>query len=92
MHFSTNRHPKYSLLSFRFIAQVNAHLTPRMAARVIHNRTVNVHGDEGHNISVDLSLEFLSKDDLKRNGSISWHKVSGNNLSRYWMKCSMSLK
>ena len=67
-----------------------------MVARVIHKRSVNVHGDEGHNISVDLFLEFLStdvKDDLKRSDSILWHhKVSGNDLSRYWIKCSMSLK
>ena len=34
-----------------------------MAARVIHNRTVNEHGaEEDPNIKVDLFLEFLNKD------------------------------
>ena len=72
VYFSINRHHNYRLLSFRLIAQVYALLTPRMAARVIHNRTVNVHGGDGHNISLDIFLEFLNKEvkeDLKRSGS-----------------------
>ena len=78
VYFNINRHQNYRLLSFRLIAQVYALLTPRMAARVIHNRTVNAHGGEGHNISLDLFLEFLNKDvkdDLKRSGSILTPKV-----------------
>ena len=71
VHFHVYNHPNYRLLSFRMIAQIFALLTPRMAARVLHNRTVNVHGGVGNNISLDLFLEFLNKDvkaDLKRSG------------------------
>ena len=78
VHFHVFKHPNYRLLSFRMIAQIYALLTPRMAARVIHNRTVNAHGGIGCNISLDLFLEFLNKsvkEDLKRSGSALTDKV-----------------
>ena len=59
-------------LSFHLIAQFYALLTPRMDARVIHNRNVNVHKGIGHNISLNLFLEFLNRDvkeDLKKSES-----------------------
>ena len=64
-------HTNYRTISFRFIAQLFGLCTPRMAARMTFNRTVNVHGGIGRNISLDLYLEFLNKefkDDLKRCG------------------------
>jgi len=71
IHFHAFNHTNYRLISFRFIAQVFGLLTPRMAARMVHNRTVNIHGGIGHNVSLDLFLELLNKDvkaDLKRSG------------------------
>ena len=76
IHFERYNHYNYRLLTFRFIAHVYGLLTPRMAARVIHNRTVNKHGGIGNNVSLDLFLEFLNKevkDDLKRSSGPTLH-------------------
>ena len=81
VHFEKHNHYNYRLLTFRFIANVYGLLTPRMAARIINNRTVNTHGGVGHNVSLDLYLEFLNKevkDDLKRSGP----NLSGKVLER----------
>ena len=61
VYFSINRHHNYRLLSmsFRLIAQVYALLTPRMAARVIHNRTVNIHGGPFHGDVCDQNLRIF---------------------------------
>ncbi|XP_072019454.1 uncharacterized protein [Amphiura filiformis] len=64
VHFHAYNHPNYRLISFRMIAQIYALLTPRMAARVMHNRTVNVHGGVGrisHRISSWRSCTRMSR-------------------------------
>ena len=43
------------------IANINSLLSPKNAFQLIHNRFVNHHGGQGHNVAGDQALEFLNK-------------------------------
>ena len=67
LHFKSDGRTKYAVEAFNLLAQINATLTPRMAYRLMWNRTCNPKGGEGNNISLDLRNEHLNrtfKDDL----------------------------
>ena len=55
-------HTNYSILCFRLIADIKAIQSQRMAHSIIHNRCINIHGGNNHNIAGDLAVEFLNKE------------------------------
>ena len=58
----TKKHTNYSLLTFRFVAQMEALLSENEAKSMVYNRYVNMHGGLGHNIPDDLAMEFMNKE------------------------------
>ena len=52
----------YAIEAFTLLMQYDFLFTPRMAAQLKWNRTVNVHGQPGKNISSDLHMEHLNRD------------------------------
>ena len=51
LHFKANGHHKYAIEAFNLLAQINATLTPQMSHRLVYNRTCNLEGGEGRNIT-----------------------------------------
>ncbi|CAH1242612.1 Hypp6892 [Branchiostoma lanceolatum] len=71
VQYFQNNHTHYKDLEFRYIAEHNALLTPRLSVAILHNKTINFHGLPGKNIPKDLFMEFLNrkaKDGLTRLG------------------------
>ena len=52
-------HNKYVLAALHPQADIMAMLTPREAESLVWNRTVNIKGGAGKNISMDLRMEHL---------------------------------
>lgn len=60
--FKTTNRKNYAIEAFNLLMQLEHVLSPRMAAQLKWNRTVNVHGQQGKNISADLHMEHLNKE------------------------------
>lgn len=58
--FKAYHHSKYAFAGLQLQANIYALCTPREAHRLMWNRTVNVNGQKGKNISLDLRLEHLN--------------------------------
>ena len=59
--FKANNRTNYSIEALNLLAQIKYTLSPRMAAQLMWNRTVNVHGRPSKNISSDLHMEHLNR-------------------------------
>ncbi len=57
----TNR-TNYSIEAFTLLAQYHFLLSLRMAMQLTMNRTVNIHGRPGKNVSCDLHMEHLNRE------------------------------
>lgn len=60
--FLARNHPRYAKLAFVLQAQVNSICSPRMAAKIALNRTVNVNGGLGQRMSLDKCMEILNRE------------------------------
>lgn len=60
--FKANKRKNYAIEALNLLIQLNFTLSPRMAAQLKWNRTVNVHGKPGRNVSADLEMEHLNRD------------------------------
>lgn len=60
--FKANGHTNYSIEALMLLLQLQYLLSPRMAAQLKWNRTVNTHGRPGKNISSDLHMEHLNRE------------------------------
>ena len=58
---ATNR-TNYSIEAFTMLMQLTYLFSPRMVQQLKWNRTVNVHGREGKNISADLHMEHKNRE------------------------------
>lgn len=61
LHFKVSNRTNYSIEAFTVLAQQYFFLSPRMAMQLTWNRTVNIHGRAGKNVSCDLHMEHLNK-------------------------------
>jgi L1 cell adhesion molecule like protein len=59
--FKANGRKNYATEALNLLIQLNFTLSPRMAAQLKWNRTVNVHNRPGKNISSDLHMEHLNR-------------------------------
>ena len=59
--FKANGRTNYSMEALNLLIQLHYTLSPRMAAQLKWNRTVNVHGRPGKNVSSDLHMEHLNR-------------------------------
>ncbi len=71
--YKATGHTNYATEALNTLLQLRYFFSPRMAAQLKWNRTVNVHGREAKNIPADLYMEHLNReckmsDDLSRNG------------------------
>lgn len=62
MLFKETKRTNYSGEAFTLLAQHHFLLSPREAMQLLWNRTVNVHGHAGRNISCDLHMEHLNRE------------------------------
>lgn len=60
--FKVTGRTHYSVDAFKLLAQNSFSLSPRGAMQLKWNRTVNVHGRIGKNVSCDLHMEHLNKE------------------------------
>ena len=60
--FKVSGRKNYCIEAFTLLAQYSYLLSPRNAMQLMWNRTVNVHGKPGKNISCDLHLEHLNRE------------------------------
>ena len=58
--FKAYNHTKYAYAGLQLQANVLGRLTPNEAHRLKWNRTINVRGGKGNNISLDMRLEPLN--------------------------------
>lgn len=58
--FKTYHHTKYAFAGLQLQAHIYAVCSPSEAHRLMWNRTINVSGKKGKNISLDLRLEHLN--------------------------------
>ena len=63
-HCSTNAHIDImQIFAMYFILSgVSGCLPPRLIEEVAHNRTVNIQGGPGHNVTMDRMNEFLNNE------------------------------
>ncbi len=52
----------YSIEAFTLLSQYEFLFTPRMQRQLLWNRTVNVHGKAGRNVSCDLHMEHINRE------------------------------
>lgn len=74
LRFKAGGHTNYAILSFQFIAQIEALLSERMAAQLLHNRCVSFYGGQGSNMACDYALELKNgevKPELKRKPNLT---------------------
>lgn len=60
--FKANGHVNYSIEALTLLLQLQYLLSPRMAAQLKWNRTVNTQSRPGKNISSDLHMEHLNRE------------------------------
>ena len=60
--FKANGRTNYSIEAVHLLLQLQFTLSPRMAAQLKWNRTVNIHGRPGKNVSSDLHMEHLNRE------------------------------
>ena len=60
--FKANGRTNYSVEAVHLLLQLQFTLSPRMAAQLKWNRTVNIHGRPGKNVSSDLHMEHLNRE------------------------------
>ena len=60
--FKEYNHKNYSILAFDLVAKKEPMVSEREAHQLIHNRFINQLGGIGHNIPLDLALEFINKE------------------------------
>lgn len=60
--FKATKCKNYAIESFTLLMQQAYLFSPRLAAQLVWNRTVNVHGRIGRNISADLFMEHLNRE------------------------------
>ena len=54
-------HTKYSIEAFNPPFQYEYRFTPRMKQQVMWERTINIHGMPGKNVSMDLHMEHINR-------------------------------
>lgn len=74
LQFFSKHHPKYFLMSTRLLLAVNGSVSPRLQKCLVWNRTVNVNGGIGHNIEMDLQMEYFNKEYKGRRDSAVYIK------------------
>ena len=62
VEFFEMHHPKYFIEGFHLLTDINGGASERVAHQMKWNRTVNVNGGRGRNISMDLAMEHLNKE------------------------------
>ncbi|XP_003729577.2 uncharacterized protein LOC586013 isoform X1 [Strongylocentrotus purpuratus] len=60
--FYNMQHPKYFIEGFHLLTDMNGGVPERVAHQLKWNRTVNVRGGRGHNISMDLAMDHLKEE------------------------------
>ena len=57
--FKCSDRTNYSVEVFNLLFEYEYALTPRMKQQIMWERTVNVHGKQGRNVSMDLHMEHI---------------------------------
>ena len=60
--FKANGRTNYSVEAVHLLLQLQYTASPRMVAQLKWNRTVNIHGRPGKNVSSDLHMEHLNRE------------------------------
>ena len=60
--FKCSDRSNYSVEAFNLLFEYEYALTPRMKQQMMWERTVNVHGKPGRNVSMDLHMEHINKE------------------------------
>ena len=62
VYFKSSGRTNYSIEAFVLLAQEKYLFSPRMSMQLKWNRTINVHGLPGRNVSCDLHMEHLNRE------------------------------
>ena len=68
--FKCSDRTNYSVEAFNLLFEYEYALTPRMKQQMMWERTVNVHGKQGRNVSMDLHMEHINKECKQAMGSL----------------------
>ena len=68
--FKYSDRTNYSVEAFTLLFEYEYALTPRMKQQVMWERTINVHGKPGKNVSMDLHMEHINKECKQAMGSL----------------------
>ena len=60
--FKASQKKKYAIEAFTLLCQFHFVFSERMKQQLIWSRTVNVHGNPGKNVPMDLHMEHLNRD------------------------------
>ena len=68
--FKCSDRTNYSVEAFHLLFEYEYAFTPRMKQQVMWERTINVHGKPGKNVSMDLHMEHINKECKQVMGSL----------------------
>ena len=89
-HFYQGHHWKYLTEGHNLIMDINGGVSERLAHQLVWNRTVNIDGGKGRNISCDLAgVEFVNRDyqeAVKAAGGSLSEDVKTRNRQTAWLK------
>ncbi len=60
--FKSSERTNYSVEAFNLLLELEYVMTPRMRQQLTWERTINVHGKSGRNISMDLHMEHINRE------------------------------
>ena len=60
--FKASNHKNYAIEAFTPLCQFDFLFSERMKQQLLWSRTVNIHGHQGKNVSMDLHMEHLNKE------------------------------
>ena len=80
--FYNMQHPKYFIEGFHLLTDMNGGVPERVAHQMKWNRTVNVRGGRGHNISMDLAMNHL-KEEFKLAVKSCSGNITPSTMNRY---------
>ena len=60
--FKSSERTNYSVEAFNLLLELEYVMTPRMKQQLTWERTINVHGKSGRNVSMDLHMEHINRE------------------------------
>ena len=79
--FKSSDRTNYSIEAFNLLLELEYVMTPRMKQQLMWERTINVHGKPGRNVSMDLHMEHINRECKQAMGYLG-SNIDNNSVTR----------